>query len=382
MAKHALLSASSADRWINCTPSARLAEGIKDTSSPFAVEGTLAHSLGELMLQLELKIITKRKYNSELKKLKEHEMYYEGMLDEVEDYTNYVLEQFNEAIGKSKDSVIFLEEKLDFSSYVPEGFGTGDCTIISDGNLEIIDLKFGKGVEVSPIDNTQLKLYALGAYEKYGFIYGVDMITMTIAQVRLNNISSWSIKTSTLLEWAENELRDKADLAFEGKGETIPGDWCTFCKVRANCKVRAEENLDLYSTYNDDPNILGVSDIASILEKATDIEKWAKEIKEFALDEALKGTRYPGFKLVEGRSNRKIENEDKLVEVLLEEGYSEDKLYKPKALEGITNLEKAIGKKRFTELSRDFITKPPGKPTLVPEDDKRPELDSVEEDFF
>ncbi|MEY8416700.1 DUF2800 domain-containing protein [Tissierella praeacuta] len=382
MTKHALLSASSAERWLNCTPSARLSERYDDTTSTYAAEGTLAHSLGELQLQLALKSITKKKYNEELKKLKTDELFYEGMVDEVEDYVNYVLETYHEAVAKSKDAVIFLEERLDFSSYVPEGFGTGDCIIIADGEMEIIDLKFGKGVEVSPINNSQLKLYALGAYEKYGFIYGIEKITMTIAQVRLNNISSWTITSSMLEEWAETELKPKASVAFEGKGETIPGSWCTFCKVRQICKARAYMNKGLYNKFQKDPNLLNIEEIAEILGQASDIEKWAKEIKDYALDEALKGTRYLGFKLVEGRSNRKIEDEDALATVLLDKGYKEDKIYKPKTLEGITNLEKLIGKKKFTELAGELITKPPGKPTLVTEDDKRPELDSAEEDFF
>ncbi len=382
MAKHALLSASSAERWLHCTPSARLCEKLEDTSSTYAAEGTLAHSIGELQLKLALKLITKRQYNSAIKAIKDNELYYEGMLDEVEEYTNYAIETYNEALSKTKDAVIFLEERLDFSSYVPEGFGTGDCIIIADGELEIIDLKFGTGVEVSPIDNAQLKLYALGAYEKYGFIYGIEKITLTIAQVRKNNISSWTITASMLEEWAENELKEKAELAYAGKGEQTPGAWCTFCKIKANCRARAEASLNFYNSHNEDPHLLGIAEIAEILGQADVIEKWAKEIKLYALDEALKGTKYPGWKLVAGRSNRVINDEDALANVLVETGYTEDKIYKPKTLEGITNLEKVVGKKRFTELSVEFISKPPGKPTLVPESDKRPELDSAEEDFF
>lgn len=381
--KHALLGASSAERWLNCTPSARLGEKYEDTTSPYAAEGTLAHSIGELQLQLALKIITKRKFNAELKKLKEHEMFYEGMLDEVEDYTSFVLERFNEAVSVSSDAVIFLEERLDYSHYVPEGFGTGDVVIISAGELEIIDLKFGTGIEVSPIDNPQLKLYALGAFEKYGFIYGVETVTMTIAQVRLGNISSWTISAPKLVAWAENEVIEKAKIAFDGDGETAPGSWCTFCKVKSVCRARAEANLHFYEKYNtEDPNLLGLKEVAEILGQATDIEKWAKEMKVYALDEALKGTRYPGWKLVEGRSNRVITDEESLAAKLMDQGYEEENVYKPKTLEGITNLEKLIGKKKFTEIAGDLINKPPGKPTLVTEDDKRPELDSVEEEFF
>lgn len=381
MAKHALLGASSAERWLNCTPSARLNEKVADTTSPFAAEGTLAHTVGELQLELALKLITKRKFNSELKKIKEHEMFYKGMLDEVEDYTNYVLESYNEAVSKTKDAVVFLEERLDYSAYVPEGFGTGDCIIIADGEMEIIDLKFGKGIVVDPIENEQLKLYALGAYERYGFIYGIETITMTVAQIRLDNISSWSITSDMLLEWAEG-IKPVAQIAFQGKGETNPGPWCTFCKVRQTCRARAQANLDAFRRYDTDPKLLTIDEVAQILGQADDIAKWAKELKDHAQDEALSGIRYPGWKLVEGRSNRKIEDEDALAERIIGDGYTEDKIYKPKALEGITNLTKILGKKKFSILSDGLITKPPGKPTLVPEDDKRIELDSVEEDFF
>jgi len=207
MAAHALLSASGTYRWLNCTPSARLTEKMEDTTSSYAEEGTLAHALGELLLKKELKLIKPKQFNQELKAIRENPMFFPDMEEEVEEYANYVMEAYNAALAKTKDALIFLEEQLDYSSYVPDGFGTSDCIIIADGEMEIIDLKFGKGVEVSPIDNPQLKLYALGAYEKYGFIYGIDKIKMTIAQVRLNNISSWDINVKMLQEWAENELK-------------------------------------------------------------------------------------------------------------------------------------------------------------------------------
>lgn len=376
MTKHALLSASSAERWINCPPSARLCEGLEDTNSPYAAEGTLAHKIAEMILTAELE-----KTDVCLEKAKSNELYYEGMIEEIEKYTNYVIETYNAALSKTKDAVIFLEETLDYSNYAPDGFGTGDCIIIADGEMEIIDLKFGTGVEVSPVNNAQLKLYALGAYEKFGFIYGIEKITLTIAQVRKNNISSWTITASMLEEWAEKELKEKAKLAYEGKGEQNPGAWCTFCKIKATCRARAETNLTFYNIHNKDPHFLGIAEIAEILGQADEIEKWAKEIKQYALDEALKGTKYPGWKLVEGRSNRVIDDEAALANILLEAGYAEEEIYKPRALEGFTNLEKLVGKKRFTELAEGLISKPPGKPTLVPEDDKRPELDSAEYDF-
>lgn len=381
MAKHALLSASSASRWLNCTPSARLAENIEDTTSEYAAEGTLAHSLGELILSKELKLITTKKYNTELKLIKDNPLYYEGMIDDVEAYTNYAIEQYQAALAKTKDAKIFLEEKLDYSTYVPSGFGTGDCIIIADGEMEIIDLKFGKGVVVSPVDNPQLKLYALGAYEKYGFIFGIEKIKMTIAQVRLDNISSSDISAEMLEEWVENELRPKAKLAYAGKGETVPGEWCGFCKVKATCKARAESNLEFYEVYNKESKLLNINEIAEILARADEIKKWADDVQDYALDEALQGTKYPGWKLVEGRSNRKITDEDALASILIDDGYAEFDIYKPKALQGITTLEKVVGKKKFADVAAGLIDKPPGKPVLVTADDKRAELDSVETEF-
>lgn len=382
MAKHALLSASSAESWLNCTPSARLTEKYKDTSSEYAELGTLAHSFGELKLKKELKLISPSIYNKKLLALQGHELYYPDIEPEVEDYTNYVMEEYYAALAKTKDAKIFLEEKLDYSSYVPSGFGTGDCVIIADGELEIIDLKFGTGVPVSPINNSQLKLYALGAYEKYEFIYDIKKVKMTIAQVRLDNISSWEIDADMLEGWAETELRKKAALAYKGEGILFPGAWCGFCKAKATCKARTKESLEFYeANYSESPNLMSPTEIANVLNKADGIIKWANDVKEYAFDEALKGTKFPGWKLVEGRSNRQITDEDKLAVELMKAGFEEGKLYKPKTLEGITNLEKVVGKKKFGELSKDFITKPPGKPTLVDESDKRTEIDSVEDEF-
>lgn len=382
MATHALLSASSAERWLNCTPSARLTENIEDTTSVYAQEGTLAHSLGEMELKYQLKQITKTTYNKELKRIKEHELYNEDMPDEVEKYTNFVFEKMAEAKSSTPDALLFLEQRLDFSKYVPEGFGTGDCIIIADGTMEIIDLKYGKGVEVSAVNNPQMKLYALGAIEEYGFIYDINTVRMTIVQPRLDNISTWEISVIDLMNWAENELIVKAKQAYEGAGELNAGDWCKFCKVKATCKTRAEAMLAIGEKYNmQDPNLLSIEEIAEILHKAEEIQAWAKDIQEYALDQALNNNvKYPGWKLVEGRSNRKYEDEDRVAAVLMKEGYEEDVIFNKK-LKGITDMEKVLGKKVFNNLLQDYIIKPPGKPTLVVESDKRPELNSVEAEF-
>lgn len=373
---HALLSASAAHRWMNCPPSARLTEGIADTTSPYAAEGTLAHEIGEL-------ILTKYLHNVDLpdkwEQIKAHEMFYEGMIDEVSIYTDYVIEQFNAAIQATGDPLIFLETKLDFSAYVPYGYGTGDCIIIADGQMEIIDLKFGKGVEVSAVDNPQLMLYALGAYEQFGFIYDIQTIKMTIAQVRLNHISSSIITTDMLLDWAENTVKPIAALAFEGKGEQNPGEWCKFCKIKADCQARADQNLAFIEA-NKGKRIT-IKRLADILTQADEIMSWISDIKELALTKALEGTEIPGFKLVEGRSNRQITDEAALAEILAQNISEPEKIFKPRTLETITALEKLFGKNRFAELAADYIIKPPGKPTLVPISDKRPALNSPEDDF-
>lgn len=375
---HALLSASSAYRWMHCPPSARLTERMKDTASLYAAEGTLAHTIGELILD-EYLFNKLGCYEANWAAVKSHELYYEGMIDEVSIYTDYVIEQFHAAVQATGDPVIYLEEKLDYSSYVPAGFGTGDCIIIADGQMEVIDLKFGKGVEVSAVDNPQLMLYALGAYEQFGFIYNIHTIKTTIAQVRLNHISSSIISTDMLIDWAENKVKPVAELAFEGKGEQNPGDWCKFCKIKADCKARAEKNLTFIEEHKEGQITLEF--MAEILSQADEIVSWITDIKDGALNKALEGQEIPGYKLVEGRSNRQITDEAALAEILEKETTKPDEIWKPKALQTITALEKLFGKKRFGELAKAYIVKPPGKPTLVPNSDKRPALNSPEDDF-
>lgn len=383
MTKHALLSASSAHRWLNCTPSARLTEDLEDTQSVYAAEGTLAHELGELELKYQLKLITKTTYNKQLKKIKADELYSEEMPDEIEKYTTYVFEKLMEAQNHTADALIFLEQKLDFSKWVPEGFGTGDCIIIADGTLEVMDLKYGKGVEVYAENNPQMMLYALGAIEEYGFIYDIERVRMTIAQPRLDNFSSWDISVTDLMAWAEGELTEKAKEAWDGSGTCKAGDWCKFCKVKATCKARAEAILAISEQYQEqDPNLLGIDEIAEILHKAEEIQAWAKDVQDYALEQARDhGVKFPGWKLVEGRSNRTYSDKDQVYDVLIAAGFEEKTILKEPELLGITAMEKTIGKKKFNELLTDLIIKPEGKPTLVVQGDKRPELNSAEKDF-
>lgn len=382
MAEHALLSASSAERWLNCTPSARITEYMPETTSTYAAEGRLAHALGELELSYQLKEITKRTYDRRLKDIKKHELYSEEMPEYIEIYTNYVFEKLAEAQSHTPDALIFLEQRLDFSRRVPDGFGTGDCIIIADDLMEVIDLKYGKGVEVSAEDNPQMKLYALGALEAFGWIYNIQHVRMTIMQPRIDNISTWEISAEKLLAWADTELKQKAQAAWEGAGECVAGDWCRFCKAKATCKVRADAALAVAEHYHyQGPHLMSVEDVAEILHKAEELQAWAKDVQDFALEQARDhNVRYPGWKLVEGRSNRKYSDETEVAIVLEAEGLTEEEIYNKK-VKGITEMEKQLGKKRFQTLLTKLIIKPPGKPTLVVESDKRPEINSVESDF-
>lgn len=380
---HAILSASGSKRWLTCTPSARLEQLFPDEqNSIYAQEGTLAHSLGELSLSYQLGKIAKAKYEKALAKIKTHELYESSMSDYIDIYVNYVLEQFNEAQKRSKDALVYLEQKLDFSEWVPEGFGTGDAIIIADQLMDIIDLKYGKGVEVESEDNTQMMLYALGALREFEFLYDIREVRMTIVQPRLDSIDSTILTVDELYTWAIEYLKPRAQMAWNGEGEFVSGDHCRWCKARFTCRARAEANLEL-AKYDFAPaELLSDDEISEVLSKAEELKKWIADIEEYTLNQALQGKKWPGFKLVEGRSNRKYVDDLLVAKKLLEAGYDETIIYEKKLL-GITAMEKVIGKKNFGTLLGDLIEKPQGKPTLVPESDKRPELvlNSVENDF-
>lgn len=380
MAAHALLSASGASRWLACPPSARLEEQFENVSSQFAKEGTLVHELGELNLKLNLGEITKRKFNSEIKKIEENELFTKDMPDYVEIYVDTCMEKVAEAKAKTPDALFKIEQRLDFSEWVPEGFGTGDFVIIADETMEICDLKYGKGVPVSAIDNKQMRLYALGAIAEFSFLYDIEKIKMTIIQPRLDSISTDEMLIEELLKWAEEELKPIAKLAYEGKGDFCAGDHCKFCRAKAICKARADKNMELAKYDFQEPVTLDNNDIAFILSRADELIKWAADVQEYALGQALQGEEFEGFKVVEGRSNRKWTDESKIGEILLGQGFLENVIY-TKKLTGITNMEKAIGKKEVTRLLGDYIIKPQGKPTLAPITDKRPVYNSAEADF-
>lgn len=377
MRTHALLAPSSASRWLACTPSARLEEKFPDKAGQAAQEGTLAHALGELLIFRKQKIVSKAVFEKELKGIQENALYDAAMLEYCEQYAVYILEQYNAAKAHTKDAQIFLEQKLDMTDYVPEGYGTGDVVIIADGVMDMIDLKYGKGVPVSAVENRQMMLYALGALREFDFLYDIQTVRMTIYQPRLDTISVWEISVNELRQWAEVELKPRAAMAFEGKGEYAPGTHCRFCKAKAVCKANADKNLEIAQYEFKDNALLSDEDITDILNRAEQFSQWLSGVQEHAFNEALNGKKWPGWKLVEGRSNRRYADQSAVADKLIKEGFKEETIYKPKELLTITAMEKAITKKVFDATLSDLIIKPPGKPALVPESDKRPELNSV-----
>lgn len=375
---HAVLSPSSAGRWLACPPSARLEQRFPDSAGDAAKEGTLAHELGETLIKYRAKQMPKKAYSAALEDITANPMYDSDMQSHAEGYADFVMRRYKEAKKMTSDAALHVETRLDLSDYIPEGFGTGDAVIIADGLLDIIDLKYGKGVPVSAVNNKQMMLYALGAYSLFGFVYDIRHVRMSIYQPRLDNVSVWELSLSDLLEWAETELIPGAEKAFNGEGGFAPGDHCRFCRARAQCKALAEENLKLAKYEFQKGELLTGEDIADILSRADAFKKWIGAVEEYALKEASEnGKAWPGYKLVEGRSNRIYASQDEVVKRLLQNGYPEAVIY-TKSLLPITAMEKALTKKEFDTLLGDLVIKPQGKPALVPETDKRPALNGVE----
>ncbi len=373
MGKHALLSASSSKRWLNCTPSARLEEQFPaDSGSPYAKEGTAAHALAEHKLKRMLKKRSKRPVSD----------YDSDEMEECTDeYVSYALEQIQKARQSCKDPVILIEQHLDFSWYVPEGFGTGDLVVAADGTLSIIDFKYGKGIAVEAEHNPQMMLYALGALELFDAIYDIDIVSLTIYQPRLESVSTWEISVEELKKWAEEYLVPRAAIAKKGQGEFSAGSWCRFCKAKNQCRARADSFLELAKLEFRAPELLSDEEIAEVLKKADELARWSADIYAYAQDEAIThGKQWSGFKLVEGRSNRKYISDDDAAEAAKAAGYTD--IYKSSLL-GITEMEKMLGKRQFNEILGKLVYKPQGKITLVPESDKRQpvETSTAEADF-
>lgn len=391
---HAKLSASGSKRWLSCPGSVGLeAMFTREDNSDFAAEGTAAHELSEIHLAFLSNHITKAQHKKKLDAGKKGQFYSQEMEDHVQTYIDVVIERINEARAKTPDATILFEARLDFSPWVPEGFGTGDVVIIADGTLDLIDLKYGKGVPVSAEDNSQLRLYGLGAINGFSFLYDVQTVRMTIVQPRLDSVSTEEMSVEELLQWADEVVKPGADLAVTGKGPTAAGDHCKFCKARSECRTRAFANLKLLEHEFKEPPLLSLEELADIRGKIDKLVSWAGDVKDHMHEQAEKnGVRYPGWKLVEGRSNRIYSDKD-AVKFTLEQAikqkhfgqhFKPESIFKPQELVGITEMEKVVGKKMFSELLSDLIIKPAGKPTLVEQADKRPELSSlasIESDF-
>lgn len=363
---HALLSASGASRWMKCNPSARLEDMFPDCSSEYAEEGTLAHEISELKLTKYLKTMSLRTFNNKMKKLKSHKLY----KPEMENYTDVYVDNIKELLMSfDKPGTAEIEKKVDFSEYVPEGFGTCDFVTVDNGTLYIRDLKYGRGVPVSAQDNPQLMLYSLGAYLEFSLFNDIENINMGIIQPRLDIVSIFEISADELMKWAENEVKPNAEKAFKGEGDFKVGQ-CTFCRAKALCRARAEANMSLETEMKLKGNILSNEEMGEILNRARDVVKWVKDIENYCQQAILRGEYVPGWKVVEGRSVRAFSDTEKAMEVLKEKGVAEELMYERKMLT-LTQLEGVVGKKDFNEYVGDFIIKPKGKPTLVPESDKR-----------
>lgn len=367
---HAVLSASSSYRWLHCPPSARLCESYADKGSDYAAEGTDAHALCEYKLHKALGLEAEDPTESLT-------WYNEEMDDCANGYAAYILKQVEAAKQVCADPVVLIEQRVDFSRWVEQGFGTADALIIADGTLKICDYKHGLGVLVRAEKNPQLMCYALGALELFDKIYDIETVSMTIYQPRRDNVSTYELSKDGLYRWADEVLKPTAELAFAGDGSFLCGEWCGFCKAKNDCRARAEANLALAQYEFKLPPLLTNEEIEDILGRVDELVSWVNDIKEYALQQAISGKEWTGWKLVEGRSNRKYVNDMVVAGVVQKAGFDP---YERKVL-GVTAMQKMLGKSRFDELLSSYIEKPQGKPTLVPESDKRPAMSTAAADF-
>lgn len=370
--QHALLSASSAHRWLHCTGSPLLEKDFPDSTSVYAQEGTLAHELCELKLTAYTGEITKRKLTSMKNKLMKSELWQPEMDSTSEAYLDYIKDI---TMSYTVKPVILTEKKVDFSRYVPEGFGTADCLVLAGDTLHVVDYKHGKGVVVDADHNPQMMLYALGAMSELSLLYRFKFVHMTIVQPRVNNISEFTMTAEELTEWGEMVVKPKAEAAISGNGTFEAGDWCRFCRAKRQCKTRYESNDSLYPELSErhDPRLITLAELGEYLKRGKDMAAWLEDMKEYALSESLAGAEVPGWKAVEGRGSRAFTDTDEAVDTLIKNGIDESVLYERRVLT-LAQMEKAVGKKAFGEIVGNLVVKNPGKPTLVEESDKRPRI--------
>lgn len=376
--KHALLGGSSAHRWLECPPSARIEENMQDITGSAAAEGTLAHAIAELKLRKQFEVMTQKTFTTRMNKLKKDPLYQEEMQRHTDTYTAYITEK---AMEYESVPLVDIEAQLDYSEWAPEGFGTGDCVITGGDMLWIIDFKYGKGVQVEADHNPQLMLYALGALQKYSMIYNIQQVKMAIIQPRRDHISEWEISKTDLLQWAESYVKPRAQLAYNGGGEFCPGEsQCRFCKAKGRCKALADYNLVLTEKQDTPPGMLGGAEISDVLHRVDPLLKWAEAVKDYALHAILNGETIPGWKAVEGRSIRKFNDQDAAFNALRENGIDEALLYERKPIT-LSAAEKMIGKQQFELVCGPYVVKPYGAPALAPESDPRKPYSTAASDF-
>jgi hypothetical protein len=375
---HALLSPSSASRWIKCTPSVRKEALEPYTTSEAAEEGTAAHALAEIQLKEHF---FQEKDEAEKAKIKAGKYYTEEMQEHVDAYVMHCIETYNEAKRNCDQPIVFIEHKVDLTKFAPDSFGTADFIVVADGTLYMRDLKYGKGVKVEAEENTQLKIYGLGSIEAFGFLYdNILAVNVGIFQPRIGNIAQFTITVEALYDWAENVLRPAANKAYKGEGDFVAGKHCKFCKFAPKCRALRDYNMATVREDFAQPSNLSDEEILEIVRQSDEIKAWLKTVDEWVLSSALQGKKWPDFKLVEGRSSRKFVDEIQVVSRLREVGYVDEDIFN-KAVKSITVLEKEIGKKRVNEILADLVVKPKGSPTLVAASDPRKEWSSAEADF-
>lgn len=380
--KHARLSPSGAKRWLTCTRSANLEALLPDRPSEYADEGTFAHWVAiDIILAFRTGKITKHQYETELEVAKTRKYYSISLHEYCKDFASYCIEQFNRCRAIDRHAAIFLETELDLSAFIPEGFGTADVIIVCEGTLILIDLKYGQGVPVAAEENEQLKVYGLGAVERFKPLFDIRIVELHIFQPRIDNTSSWSISVWALYHWAEMVLIPGAADAFAGRGEYVPGDHCKFCRARLQCGALTKFVLTSYEP-GQIPGTISPEKVAEVLQKEDIIKSWLNGISEWALTEAVtKGRKWPGFKLVEGISRSQITDEAAAMKILQDEKIPKSD-YTVTKLKPMGELKDLVGgEKKFKILFEKVIHKPKGKPTLVPVSDKRSELNSVESAF-
>lgn len=375
---HARLNASSSHRWMMCPPSVKLSEQFADKPSPYAEEGTFLHELSELKLHRYLGDMAPELIEAQYAEHKDSDFYSDEAESVTDEYVAFCIETIEAVRSSCADPLIMVEHRLDYSEYVPDGYGTGDLLIVADGVIEVIDFKGGRGVRVDAHRNSQLMLYGLGALLEFDPLYDIHTVRVTIVQPRLSNTSTYEISADDLICWAETDVRPKALLAAKGEGEFCAGEWCRFCKARYTCRKRSEYHMKLAERDFRQPDLLSDEEIADILPVADSLNNWVQDLIAYATQQAVDGKSWPGYKLVAGRSNRRYTSEAEVIKAATDAGYTD--IYKTTLL-SVGDLEKRMGRKAFRDVLGKFIVKPTGAPTLVPENDPRKPYSDAAGDF-